>query len=81
LLPVYFVDPIDILPSECKLYAAGGTPIEVLGHFNATLHLDNGFKVETDFIISASMKEPMLGIDWLTKNAARWNFLDGTIIP
>jgi len=21
----------------------------------------------------------MLGIDWLTKNAAKWNFLDGTI--
>jgi len=32
LLPVHFVNLCDVLPSESKLYAAGGIPIEVLGH-------------------------------------------------
>jgi len=80
LLPVHFVDLCDVLPSECKLYAVGGTPIEVLGHCKLTIQLENCFLVETDFIISPSIKEPMLGIDWLIRNAARWNFLEGTII-
>jgi len=71
LLPVEFVNPSDILPSTCTLFAAGGTPIEVLGHCKVLLQLKNSFFIETDFIISPSIKEPMLGIDWLTKNAAR----------
>jgi len=41
--------------------------------------LENGIIIETDFIISPSIKEPMLGVDWLTTNEAKWNFLDGTI--
>jgi len=80
LLPVHFVNLEDVLPSDCKFYAAGGTPIEVLGHCKITIQLENGFLIETDFIISPSIKEPMLGIEWLTKNAAQWNLLEGTII-
>jgi len=80
LLPVEFVNPNDILPSNCTLFAAGGTPIELLGHCKVPLQLKNSFFIETDFIISPSIKEPMLGIDWLTKNAARWNFKEGTIM-
>jgi len=66
LLPVHFVDLCDVLPSECKLYAASGTPIEVLEHCQLTIQLENYFLVETDFNISPSIKKPMLGIDWLT---------------
>jgi len=80
LLPVHFVNLNDVLPSDCKLHAAGGTPIEVLGHCKIPIQLENGFLIDTDFIVSPSIKEPMLGIEWLTKNAVRWNFLDGTII-
>jgi len=80
LLPVHFVNLDDVLPSDCTLFAVGGTPIEVLGHCRIPLQLKISFFIETDFIISPSIKEPMLGIDWLTKNAARWNFLEGTII-
>jgi len=80
LLPVHFVNPCDVLFRECKLYAAGGTSIEVLGHCQITIQLENGFIVETDFVISPSIKKPMLGIDWLTKNAVRWNFLEGTFM-
>jgi len=32
LLSVEFLNPCDILPSTCTLFAAGGTPIEVLGY-------------------------------------------------
>jgi len=52
----------------------------VLGHCKFPIQLENGFLLKTDFIISPSIEEPMLGLEWLTKNAARWNFLDGTII-
>jgi len=70
----------DMLPSDCKLLAAGGTPIEVLGHCVLPLQVENSFSIETDFIISPGIKEPMLGIDWLTRNAAKWNFVEGTIM-
>jgi len=68
------------LLSDCKLFAAGGTPIEVMGHCKVLILLENVFLIETDFIISPSIKEPMLGIEWLTRNAVRWNFLDGTLM-
>jgi len=77
LLPVQFVNINDVLP---RLSAACGTPIEVLGHCKIPILLENSFSIETDIIISPSLKEPMLGIEWLTKNAAQWSFLDGTII-
>jgi len=51
-----------------------------VGHCQITIQLENGFLVETDLIISPSIKEPMLEIDWLARNATRWNFLEGTII-
>jgi len=57
LLPVHFVNFEDVLPSDCKLYAAGGTSIEVLGHYKIPIRLENGFLVETDFIISPSIKK------------------------
>jgi len=80
LLPVKFVNLNDVLLSSCELFAAGGTPIEVLGHCKIPLQLKDSFFIETDFIISPSIKEPMLGIQWLTRNASRWNFQDGTIM-
>jgi len=79
-LPVHYGNIKDVLPSNFRLSAAGGTPIEVLGHCKIPVQLKNSFSIETDFIISPSIKEPMLGIEWWTKNSARWNFLDGTII-
>jgi len=74
---VHFVNLSDILPSDCTLFAARGTPLELLGHCIIPLQLENSFFIETDFIISPSIKEPMLGVDWLTRNAA---FLEGTIM-
>jgi len=53
LLPVHYVNFNDVLPS--KLSAAGGTPIEVLGHCKIPIQLENGFLIETDFIISPSI--------------------------
>jgi len=45
LLPVHYVNLNDVLPSNCKLSAASGTPIEVLGHFKIPINvkLENGF--------------------------------------
>jgi len=80
LLPVHFVNLENVLPSDCKLFAARGTPREVLGHCKITIQFENGFSIDIDFIISPSIKEPMLGIKWLTRYEARWNFLDGTIM-
>jgi len=55
-LPVHFVHPDNVLPSDCKLNAAGGTTIEVLGHCKNPIQLENGFLVETGFTISPSIK-------------------------
>jgi len=71
LLPVHFVNLEHVLPSDCKRFAAGGTPIEVIGHCRIPIRLDNWFIIDTDFIISPSIKEPMLGIESLTRSEAR----------
>jgi len=80
LLPVHFVNLENVLPSDCKLFAARGTPIELIGHCKVQIQFENGFLIKTNFIISPSIKEPMLGIEWLTRNAVRRNFLDGTLM-
>jgi len=78
-MPYDLVDPKDILSVECRLYAANGTVIEVLGHCKVIIIFDNKVKVESDFIVSKGVPEQMLGIDWLTKNEVHWNFLDESI--
>jgi len=36
-----------------------------------------GYRITHHF---TQRKKNMLGIEWLTRNEARWNFLDGTIM-
>jgi len=62
-LAVHYFNINDVLPSNCKLSAAVGTPIEVLGHCKIPIQLENSLSIETDFIISPSIKEPMLRIE------------------
>jgi len=56
LLPVHFVNLENVLLRDCGLFAAGGTSIEVLGHCRIPVRLENGFIIDTDFIISPSIK-------------------------
>jgi len=72
-------------PADCRLYAANGTSITVMGEVVLDIRL--GVEViPTRFIVSNNVTEPMLGIDWLRLNRATWNFeqdwlvLDDTII-
>jgi len=60
LLPVHFVNLENVLPSDFKLFAAGGTSIEVIGHCRIPIQFENGFLIDTDFIIwlSCSLHPP-----------------------
>jgi len=48
LLPVHFVNLEDVLPSDCKPFAAEGTPIDVIGHCTILIALENGFLIKTN---------------------------------
>jgi len=58
LLPVHFVNLENVLLRDCKLFAAGGTLIEVIGHCRVPIRLENGFIIYTEFIISPASKNP-----------------------
>jgi len=58
---------------DCKLYAANGTSITVIGEVMLKLHL-GGEILPTRFIVSNNVAEPILGIEWLRSNSLTWDF-------
>ena len=60
------------------LYAANRTKIPLIGctTINFTVH---GKEYSADLAVTNSVDELILGIDWLMKNAAQWDFERGRI--
>jgi len=58
---------------DCKLYAANGTSITVIGEVVLELH-QGGEILPTRFIVSNYVAEPILGIEWLRSNGLTWDF-------
>jgi len=73
IMPSRMVERARLDPAECRLYAANGTTISVLGEVMLDLRVGNEI-MPTRFILSNSILEPMLGSDWLRCNKIMRDF-------
>jgi len=69
---------VELSPPTSDLYAANRTKIPLIGctTINFTVH---GKEYSADLAVTNSVDELILGIDWLMKNAAQWDFERGRI--
>ena len=78
IIPAKFVSKHQICNTATKLLAANGTDIPVAGW--ATVKGSIGStQITITGLVSEHMTEIMLGFDWLEKQGAQWNFVDGKI--
>jgi transposase InsO family protein len=79
IIPASFVTDCKLLPSNVKAYAANASEIPTLGKVLLHLQLDQ-YYIPTAMEVSPHVTEAMLGIDWLVKNDAQWDFQTSHII-
>jgi len=60
-------------PAECRLFAANGTVINVVGEVVMNVKVGE-LVLQTRFVVSDNITEPMLGVDWLRSNRMIWDF-------
>jgi len=54
-------------PAGCRLFAANGTTISVIGAIILNVRVGE-LTIPTRFVVSYSVSEPMLGVHWLRRN-------------
>jgi len=79
LVPSSDVDGLLLQPSTRILLAANGTQIRVLGQVDVPIRISRGFSIETNFLVSDQIGEPMLGMDWLRQHRCRLGFGQGAL--
>jgi transposase InsO family protein len=79
LVPFADVDGLPLQPSNRILLAANGTQIKVLGQIDAPIKISRGFSIDTSFLVSDQIGEPMLGMDWLRHHRCRLGFGQGAL--
>jgi hypothetical protein len=64
--------------SSAVLNAANGSPISVKGETRLVFCVQHK-QFYADLLVSDQIDELILGIDWLQRNDARWQFSDGAL--
>jgi len=86
LIPAALVPSAEVKPVDFKLYAANNTEIAILGSLRLGF-MGQGIPLCSDLLVSDEVEEIMLGIDWLTENRCKWQFVErqveikGQMIP
>lgn len=72
------IPDVQLQPTTQRLYAANGTPIELLGEAEIELNIE-GRKVRLNVAVSAQIGELILGVDFMVKRNCVWQFSRSTI--
>jgi len=86
LAPNNMVDVNRLRPTTQHVFAANGTPINVVGETDVYMDV-NGKRLSACVLVSPDVTELMLGIKWLEEKRAVWNFrerslnIDGMSMP
>jgi len=64
VLPARLIHAVGLEPAECRLFAANGTTINVIGEKTLNVHVGD-LSIPTRFVVSSNVTEPMLGVNWL----------------
>jgi len=67
------IDEATMEPAGCRLFAANGTTINVVGEIILNVHVGD-LTIPTRFVVSDNVTEPMLGVIWLKRNRIIWDF-------
>jgi len=67
------IDEATMEPTGCRLFGANGTTINVIGEIILNVHVGD-LTILTRFVVSDSVSEPMLGVNWLRRNRIVWDF-------
>ena len=70
---------IELSPPETDLFTANCTKIPLLGRMNMDFTVE-GERYSARLAVTNTVEELILGIDWLTQTAAKWDFGEGKIL-
>jgi len=73
VIPRRLVDGARMQPAGCRLFAANGTVINVMGEITLDVCLGD-LTLLTKFVASDNVTEPMLGSNWLRQYQMIWDF-------
>jgi len=62
-----FIDEATMEPAGCRLFAANGTTINIIGEIVLNVHA-GVLTIPTRFVVSDNITEPMLGVNWRWRN-------------
>jgi len=79
VLPRRLVEESAIEPAGCRLFAANGTTINVMGELTLDVHVGD-LTIPTRFDVSDNVTEPMLGVNWLRRNRIIWDFAQDVLV-
>jgi len=79
VLPARIIDAVSLKPADCRLFAANGTTINVIGEKTLDVHVGD-VTIPTRFVVSSNVTEPMLGVNWLRANKIIWDFAKDLLI-
>jgi len=79
VIPRRLLDEAKLEPTNCRLLAANGTTINVVGEIILSVHVGD-LTIPTRFVLSNNMTEPMLGVNWLRRNRIVWDFSKNLLI-
>jgi len=77
--PLKLIGNSRLEPAECWLFAANGTVINVVGEVVMNGRIGE-LVLQTRFVVSDNIIEPMLGVDWLRSNRMFWDFAKDIIL-
>ena len=67
VMPSRVIVGMELGPAKDVLYAANGTRIATFGVAEIPLNL-GGMELPVEALITDDVREPMIGMDWMTKN-------------
>ena len=78
LVPATMADGLQLEPTPHKLFAANGTPIDVLGCAKVPVHLGVR-RLMVDALVTEHVIEMIIGVSWLREHRAKWDFYNNKI--
>jgi len=79
LLPSKMVNKSYLRPTRCKVMAANGAQIPLVGEATVILKLGN-LEISTEVLVSKHVAEGLIGNEWLTANNCCWQFGQDKIV-
>ena len=78
LIPWRLSQGVDVQPCNQKLRAANGTAIPIIGRTTLTAFADSQY-LTIDGLVTKHVPNVIIGLEWLKRQAAVWNFESGVV--